>query len=114
MLVVHRPKYDDWSLPKGTVEPGETSLAAALREVREETGLCCRVIAELPEVRYTDHKGQPKRVRYWLMRVDSGTLEPNDEVDTFAWLSPGAAAARLSYAHDAALLDGVLAPGDGS
>ena len=67
VLVVHRPKYDDWSLPKGKLEPGETDEAAAVREVEEETGWRCALGEELPAVRYTDRNGRPKHVRYWHM-----------------------------------------------
>lgn len=108
VLLVHRPRYDDWSLPKGKLEPGEGAEAAAVREVTEETGLRCRLGAELGEVRYVDHHGRYKRARYWAMRpVDPapGPFEPNDEVDALAWMPLGEARARLSYDHDAAVLD---------
>ena len=72
LVVVHRPRYDDWSLPKGKLDPGETWEQAALREVDEEVGLRCRLGEELPAVSYTDHKGRAKAVRYWLM-------EPEDD-----------------------------------
>ena len=100
VAVVHRPKYDDWSLPKGKLEPGETWEAAALREVREETGLRCRLLGEAPDVRYTDSRGRPKRVRYWRMAVEEGEFTPNEEVDELRWLTPAEAARRLSYPHD--------------
>ena len=67
VLLVHRPKYDDWSLPKGKLEPGETHEAAACREVEEETGWRCALGEELPAVRYMDRQGRPKHVRYWRM-----------------------------------------------
>ncbi|MGH8964667.1 MAG: NUDIX hydrolase, partial [Actinomycetes bacterium] len=66
VLLVHRPKYDDWSFPKGKLDPGETFAEAALREVEEEVGLRCRLGHELPPTRYTDNKGRAKLVRYWL------------------------------------------------
>src|SRR3954471_4387879 len=72
LLVVHRPRYDDWSLPKGKLDRGETFDAAALREVYEEPGLRCRLGEELGSVRYVDNKGRDKLVRYWLMEVDGG------------------------------------------
>ena len=67
VLVVHRPRYDDWSFPKGKAEPGERDEDCALREVEEETGLRCELREELPSTSYTDARGRPKRVRYWLM-----------------------------------------------
>jgi 8-oxo-dGTP pyrophosphatase MutT (NUDIX family) len=105
VLLVHRPRYDDWSFPKGTCEPGESFLDAALREVEEETGLQATVGRPLPEVTYVDRKGRPKVVRYWSMSVRSGTFAPNDEVDEVAWLSVIEARSRLTYARDGALLD---------
>ena len=101
VAVVHRPKYDDWSLPKGKRERGETDEQTARREVQEETGLTCRLGAELPSVRYVDNRGRPKLVRYWAMTVDSQTeRSPDDEVDEWCWLPEAEALARLSYAHD--------------
>ena len=69
IAVVHRPRYDDWSFPKGKLGPGETFEECALREVREETNLVCRLGPELPFAQYNDNKGRPKIVRYWLMAV---------------------------------------------
>jgi len=100
ILLVHRPKYDDWSLPKGKLDPGETFEQAAEREVREETGLRCRRGTELEESHYIDAKGRPKVVRYWVMEPIGGTFAPNDEVDEVRWLTPDAATARLTYARD--------------
>ena len=74
VLLVHRPRYDDWSLPKGKLDPGESHRHAALREVEEETGLRCKLGEELPEVRYEDRKGRAKRVRYWSMEPVDGDL----------------------------------------
>lgn len=106
VLVVHRPRYDDWSLPKGKLDPGEGFEAAALREVEEEAGLRCELSHELPEVRYVDHRGRPKVVRYWLMQApdDDAAFTPNDEVDEIAWLDPADAVGRLTYEHDRALV----------
>jgi 8-oxo-dGTP diphosphatase len=105
LCVVHRPRYDDWSLPKGKLDRGESYEQAALREVLEETGLRCRLRQELPEVRYTDGRGRPKLVRYWLMDVAQDTgFEPNDEVDEVRWLELPAAAALLTYEHDRELV----------
>lgn len=105
IVVVHRPRYDDWSFPKGKLDPGETFEEAALREVREETGLVCRLGPELAFAHYDDNKGRPKVVRYWLMAVveDPG-FEPNDEVDELRWLTPDAAADLLTYSRDSKLV----------
>ena len=99
--VIHRPRYDDWSLPKGKLEPGESLEAAAEREVLEETGLRCRLLQELAPVEYVDGKGRPKIVRYWLMEIieDFG-FEPNEEVDELRWLVPSEATELLTYEHD--------------
>jgi 8-oxo-dGTP diphosphatase len=101
ILLVHRPRYDDWSLPKGKLDRGETHAGAAVREVEEETGLRCALGAELPSVSYLDAKGRPKVVRYWLMVIerDNG-WEPDDEVDARRWVGAATAADHLSYAHD--------------
>jgi 8-oxo-dGTP diphosphatase len=103
IAVVHRPRYDDWSLPKGKLDPGETWEEAALREVREETGLECELGEELSSTSYHDRKGRSKLVRYWLMDVVGGAFEPNDEVDELRWLTPAEAAALLTYPRDAEL-----------
>ena len=110
VLLVHRPRYDDWSLPKGKCDPGETFLDAAVREVFEETGLACVVGEPVDQVAYHDHKGRPKVVRYWAMTVVDGAFAPNDEVDEVAWLSVDDARDRLSYQHDAELLGRLDAP----
>jgi 8-oxo-dGTP diphosphatase len=105
VAVVHRPRYDDWSFPKGKLDPGETFEEAALREVREETGLTCRLGPELAFAHYDDGKGRPKVVRYWLMAVieDPG-FEPSDEVDELRWLTPGDANDLLTYSRDRKLV----------
>lgn len=103
ILVIHRPKYDDWSLPKGKLDPGEAAKEAALREVAEETGHQCRIIGKLQPVFY-EKKGAPKRVRYWLMKVEGGEFEPNEEVDAIEWWSPADAARSLSHQHDRELI----------
>jgi len=105
VLVVHRPRYDDWSFPKGKLEPGETHLDGARREVEEETGLRCRTGQELPSVRYTDRKGRPKRVRYWRMEPLDGAFAPNDEVDEARWLTADEARRLLTYQHDRVVLE---------
>src|SRR5215213_9003666 len=98
VAVVHRPRYDDWTLPKGKLDPDETFERAALREVEEETGLTCRLGPELSSTHYRDNKDRPKIVRYWAMEVeDEPPFEPNDEVDALRWLEPAGAEAALTY-----------------
>jgi 8-oxo-dGTP diphosphatase len=106
VAVAHRPKHDDWSLPKGKLDPGESWEDAALREVHEEVGLRCRLGAELPPVRYRDNKGREKAVRYWLMEPEDGAARftPNDEVDAMRWVAVEDAVGLLSYPHDAELV----------
>jgi 8-oxo-dGTP diphosphatase len=104
LAVVHRPRYDDWSFPKGKLDRGEGWEEAALREVREETGLRCGLGRELPPAFYTDGKGRAKAVRYWLMDVQEGAFAANDEVDELRWVSPDDAEALLSYPHDLELV----------
>lgn len=105
VLLVHRPKYGDWTFPKGKLEPGETDEEAARREVLEETGLDCEMGRELPTVRYRDNKGRTKQVRYWEMTVVGGRFEANEEVDAIEWLDLKPARKRLTYDHDADVLD---------
>lgn len=100
LCVVHRPRYGDWTLPKGKLDPGEAFEEAALREVQEETGLRCSLVRELESTHYTDGHGRPKIVRYWLMEVDGGEFEPNDEVDELRWMTPTEAIAMLTYERD--------------
>lgn len=106
VLLVHRPRYDDWSLPKGKADPGETPEQTALREVEEETGFTCTLTAPAGEVRYVDSKGRPKIVRYWHMEPARTKHEfmPNDEVDQLRWCPAHQAAKLLSYDHDRKLL----------
>lgn len=104
VALVHRPKYRDWTFPKGKLEPGETDEQAAHREVLEETGLECVLGRELPAVQYRDAKGRMKQVRYWEMTVASGSFLANDEVDELVWLPLPQAGPRLTYGHDADLL----------
>ncbi|GIF02991.1 NUDIX hydrolase [Actinoplanes siamensis] len=106
VCLVHRPRYDDWSLPKGTVKDDEPELAAAVREVTEETGTVGLPEFGLPEVAYRLPGGRPKTVRYWLMRAaESGPVRDTDEVDKLAWLPLPEAALRLSYPDERPLLD---------
>jgi 8-oxo-dGTP diphosphatase len=104
VAVIHRPKYEDWSLPKGKLDGDEDFEQAALREVEEETRMRAELGPELSPVSYRDRKGRTKLVRYWLMRVASGEFRPGPEVDELRWLDPEAAARLLSYEHDAALV----------
>jgi phosphohistidine phosphatase SixA/8-oxo-dGTP pyrophosphatase MutT (NUDIX family) len=105
-VLVHRPRYDDWTFPKGKLLEGESFEDAALREVLEETGLECRIDGELSPLRYTDQDGRPKVVRYWSMDVlDSGNLHPTDEVDEARWFTLAEARTMLSYDRDREVLD---------
>ena len=107
IAVVHRPRYDDWSLPKGKLDAGETWEEAALREVKEEIGLRCTLGEELPHVSYQDRKGRDKVVRYWLMDVEGGEFTPNDEVDEMRWVSVDEAVGMLTYPRDRELVEGL-------
>lgn len=106
VALVHRPRYDDWSLPKGKLDPGESMPVAAVREIAEETG--CRAVLGpvLGEVRYTVPQGA-KLVRYWAAREagSAGGFRPDDEVDELRWLRPDAAAGLLTYARDTEVLE---------
>ena len=105
VAVVHRPRYDDWSLPKGKLDPGESFEDGARREVWEETGVRGRIREELQPVEYVDRKGRDKLVRWYRMDVDDADeFAPNDEVDELRWLTPDAALALVSYGHDRELL----------
>ena len=104
VALVHRPAYDDWSLPKGKLRQGEREDKAALREVREETGLRCKLERPLPSSEYRDGRGRPKIVSYWMMRPLGGRFRPNKEVDEILWLPIPDALKLLSYEHDRALL----------
>lgn len=104
VALVHRPKYDDWSLPKGKLDADESFEDAALREVWEETGLRCELGRPLEPVRYLDHKGRAKVVRYFVMRPLGGEFEANDEVDELRWASLAQAATALTYEHDRLLV----------
>ncbi len=108
VLLVHRPRYDDWTFPKGKAEDGETDEDCALREVLEETGLECRLGAEAGMTEYVDSRGRPKRVRWWLMDPLRGDFTPTDEVDEVRWVEPATAAELLSYGRDLTLLERAL------
>ncbi len=85
IAVVHRPVHQDWSFPKGKLEEGETFELAALREVEEETGMRCRLLRFIGHTEYVDRKGRPKAVAYWVMAAETGSFEPNVEVDELRW-----------------------------
>lgn len=116
VALIHRPRRRDWTFPKGKLEPGEHVLAAAVREVTEETGIRPVLGRPLATVRY-QVDGRPKRVDYWAARAGhpapDGASAPGDEVDRVEWLEPPEARSRLSYAHDARLLDLLAAPAGG-
>ena len=105
-VLVHRPRYDDWSFPKGKLLEGESFEEAAEREVLEETGLECRIDVELPTSRYVDQQGRPKVVRYWSMEaLDGRDLHPTQEVDEARWFTLAEAREALTYDRDRAVLD---------
>lgn len=104
ILIVHRPRYDDWSFPKGKLEPGESDEEAAVREVEEETGLHCRLDREVATTRYRDARGRQKTVRYWSMTPIGGRLEPANEVDEVRFVTLAEARELLTYERDSGLL----------
>jgi 8-oxo-dGTP pyrophosphatase MutT (NUDIX family) len=110
ILVVHRPRYDDWSLPKGKADDGESDADCALREVWEETGFTCVLGPELQPTRYRDNKGRDKVVRYWAMEPVSGDFTPNSEIDEIRWLPVEEALPLLSYAHDRPVVEAFRPP----
>ena len=107
VALVHRPKYSDWTFPKGKLDAGENFEQAAWREVWEETGFDCVLGAELQSVAYSDSQGRSKLVRYWAMQQKDPSVDfqPNDEVDQLQWHRLADAAAMLTYEHDADLLE---------
>ncbi|MEU6736211.1 NUDIX hydrolase [Streptomyces physcomitrii] len=107
LCLVHRPKYGDWSHPKGKLKTGEPPLAAALREVAEETGFRCTPGPVLPSAHYLAH-GRPKQVSYWAAEAGEGGFRPSREVDRICWLPPLSARARLTEPRDKELVDALL------
>ena len=105
VLVIHRPRYDDWSLPKGKHDDGETNETAALREIEEETGVRGRILAPLDDVEYMTANGNPKQVFYFAVRaLESPKFVANNEVDRLEWMSKKDAISRLTYSHDRQLV----------
>jgi 8-oxo-dGTP pyrophosphatase MutT (NUDIX family) len=109
VVLVHRPLHEDWSFPKGKLEAGETFEAAAVREVREETGMACRLLRFIGHTDYVDRKGRPKAVAYWVMAAVGGFFSPNAEVDELRWLALEHAAMSLSYPRDRELVAVLMA-----
>ena len=110
VLLVHRSRYDDWSLPKGKRDPGETWREAARREVEEETGLRCEPLEEVARTHYKDAQGREKEVRYYRMEA-GGEPAPHNEVDEVRWVRLADAPSLLTYERDAAVLAGLDASG---
>ena len=108
VALVHRPRYDDWTLPKGKLNPGESDLAAALREIEEETGCTGspgRYLGEVSYLKPTDGEARPKVVRYWEFRATGGSFSPTEEVDELRWLSPDGGKRLLTREADQSILD---------
>lgn len=110
VALIHRPAYDDWSLPKGKVYPGEAVEAAALREVKEETGFTCCLVRPMGCTAYMDRRGRDKTVCYWVMEPLEGRFQPTDEVDQLLWLTVDEALGMLTYDRDRQLLSAQALP----
>ncbi|MHB8334252.1 MAG: NUDIX hydrolase [Acidimicrobiales bacterium] len=102
---IYRESRGDWTFPKGKLDAGETFEQAALREVLEETAMHCRVVRFIGTTNYTHRKGRPKIVAYYLMVVDGGDFEPNDEVDDLVWLPMDRVRGHLTWDRDQELFD---------
>ena len=111
VAVIHRRRYDDWTLPKGKLEAGESWLDAAVREVREETGYDAEVLSFAGAIAYDTGRGH-KVVGFWHMAASGGPRPPLDgaEVAEVVWLTPGAARERLQYPLEQILLDVLQTP----
>lgn len=109
IAVVHRPRYDDWALPKGKLDKGETDEQAALREVEEETGLRASLGPVAGRIRYRDRHDRPKIVTYFFMTPEGGAFESNDEVDELRWVPLDEAADLLTYQRDRELVQRLTA-----
>jgi 8-oxo-dGTP diphosphatase len=108
VAVVHRPRREDWSLPKGKLDPDESPEAGALREVEEETGLRCRLVRFAGYTEYVDRRGRPKIVAYWVMEViDEGIFSAHAEVDELRWIEIPQALEVLTYGRDQDLVASV-------
>jgi 8-oxo-dGTP diphosphatase len=108
LALVYRPRWEDWSLPKGKLKRGEAARDGAVREVLEETGMTCTLGPELPAVHYTDALDRPKQVRYWAAEATGGTFAPNSETTQLLWLPPESAMQRLTYERDRAVVSSFL------
>ena len=113
VLLVHRPRWEDWSFPKGKLDRGETWFAAAVREVLEETGLAVRLGPRLPDVHYEVSGANPRKtVQYWCAQApkaaDITTFQPNNEIDALRWVPASKALRTLSYSYDSDLLEAFL------
>lgn len=108
IALIHRPRYDDWTFPKGKLQPGESDEQTAIREVEEETGLRCRLGLDLGSVGYRDGEGRPKVVRYWVMEPGEGAFVPGQEVDELRWVALDRIGPMLTYDHDRGLLETYL------
>jgi 8-oxo-dGTP pyrophosphatase MutT (NUDIX family) len=114
ILLVHRPQYGDWTLPKGKARDGETDEACALREVEEETGLRCTLVRELASSEYIDRKKRPKVVRYWEMAPGGDVAAGHGEVDRVAWLPLEEAIAALTYPRDVEVVSSLASSSKGN
>jgi 8-oxo-dGTP pyrophosphatase MutT (NUDIX family)/phosphohistidine phosphatase SixA len=109
VAIIHRPRYDDWSLPKGKLAPGESEIEGAVREVWEETGFRVRMGRPIGEIRYMKRNSfgeeRPKVVRFWAMHADGGQFIPNNEVDELRWLPLNQASELLTHPRDREILE---------
>lgn len=113
LVLVHRPRYDDWSLPKGKAHRGESDEDTALREVEEETGLRCELGPELVTVRYRTERGEDKTVRWWAMTVHrDGGFVADDEVDELRWVTLTEFERLASLDSDRSVVDSFLGAAD--